>query len=125
MGGVDDRFGRLPFGRVNCFAEYWALRAVETDHVGRVAHQEGLSQQQYEALEAYWLKRVEAELSERLDEWHFEKIEASHRSRAPWRLRSKLLAQLWFNTLGPGARTWFGNRYTTVGRYTFRPRWRP
>jgi hypothetical protein len=123
--GLDDRFGRLPFDRVNCFADYWALRTVEVEHVGRLARREGLSQQQSEALKAYWLGRSQAQLSERLDQWHFEKIMSCHRSRAPKRLRSKVLAQLWFNTLGPGARTWFGNRYVAIRRYTFRLRWRP
>jgi hypothetical protein len=124
MRGLDDRFARLPFARVRRFADYWALRAVEAGHVGRISLQEGLSREQSEALEAYWLRRVEDPLSDRLDRWRFERLEARHRSR-PRRLRSEVLAQVWFNTLGPGARTWFGNRYTTVRRYTFRIRWRP
>jgi hypothetical protein len=69
-------------------------------------------------LERYWLSRVEAPLGEKLDEMHFRQIEARHRWRAFRRRRvvgaprgasSEFLAQLWFNTLGPGARTWFGN----------------
>jgi hypothetical protein len=27
--------------------------------------------------------------------------------------------------LGPGARTWFGNRHAGIRRHTFRIRWRP
>ena len=35
------------------------------------------------------------------------------------------LFQLWFNTLGPGAKTWFGNCYFAIRHYTFRLRWKP
>ncbi len=52
-------------------------------------------------------------------------IEAMPRSRVAQRLRNKkFLFQLWFNTLRPWAKTWYGNRYTTVRHYIFRLRWR-
>jgi hypothetical protein len=41
------------------------------------------------------------------------------------RTRSTALFQLWFNTVGPGGKTWLGNRYVDIRRYTFRLRWRP
>ena len=125
MRGLDDRFTRVPFARVHRFADYWALRAVEVDHVGRISRQEGLSREQSEALEAYWLRRVEDPVSDWLDCWRFERMTARHRARRPRRLRSGLMGQVWLNTLGPGGRAWFANRYTTVRRYTFRLRWRP
>jgi hypothetical protein len=134
MQALDERFARLPFGRVHRFADHWALRSVEVEHARRLASKERLSEPQSAALERYWLSRVEAPLGDKLDEMHFRQIEARHRSRAFRRRRgvgtprgasSEFLAQLWFNTLGPGARTWFANRYSVIRRYTFRLRWRP
>jgi hypothetical protein len=122
---LDERFARLPFGRIHRFADHWALRSVEVEYARRLASKERLSEPQSAALERYWLSRVEAPLGDKLDELHFRQVEARHRARAPRRVRSELLAQLWFNTLGPGARTWLGNRYSVVRRYTFRLRWRP
>lgn len=122
---LDDRFARLPFGRVHRSADYWALRDVEADHVNRLAHREDLSNQQLQALEAYWLGRIEASLSKTMDRLLFKNIEARHRSRITRRPGSGFLFQLWFNTVGPGARTWFGNRYVGIRHYTFRLRWRP
>jgi hypothetical protein len=107
---LDDRFARVPFSRVHGLADYWALQAVEIDHVSRLTVHEGLSDQQREALKAYWLRQ----------------IEDRHRSRVSRRVRNRrFLFQLWFNTLGPGAKTWFGNRYVGIRHYLFRFRWRP
>jgi hypothetical protein len=134
MQALDERFARLPFGRVHRFADHWALRSVEVEYARRLASKERLSEPQSAALERYWLRRVEAPLADKLDEWHFKQVESRHRPRALRRRRvvgarrgasSEFLAQLWFNTLGPGARTWFGNRYSVIRRYTFRLRWRP
>jgi hypothetical protein len=122
---LDDRFARLPFGRVHRSADHWALRDVEIDHVNRLAHREGLSNEQLEALEAYWLERIEAPLRMTMDRHRFKNIEAMHRSRIARHLGRGFLFQLWFNTVGPGARTWFGNRYVGIRHYTFRLRWRP
>lgn len=123
---LDDRFARVPFGRVHRLADYWALRAVEVDHVGRLTVDEDLSDPQREALKAYWLRRVEDRLREPMDRKRLHDIEAMHRSQFARRLRNRrFLFQLWFNTLGPGAKTWFGNRYVRIRHYTFRLRWRP
>jgi hypothetical protein len=123
---LDDRFARVPFSRVRGFADYWALREVEVDHVGRLAVDEGLSDQQREALKAYWLRRIEDRLREHIDSARLHDIGAIHRSWVARRLRNRrFLFQLWFNTLGPGAKTWFGNRYARIRHYTFRLRWRP
>ncbi len=122
---LDERFARVPFGKVHRWADYWALRDIEVDHVNRLARREDLSRQQLEALEAYWLGRIRTPLSKTMDRLRFKHIEAMHRSGIARHLRSNLLFQLWFNTVGPGARTWFGNRYVGIRRYTFRLRWRP
>jgi hypothetical protein len=88
-----------------------------------LAVREDLSPQQLEALKAYWLRRVEDRLRKPMD---LRDVEAMHRSRVARRLRKRrFLSQLWFNTVGPGAKTWFGNRYVRVRHYTFRLRWRP
>ncbi len=125
MQSLDDRFARVPFRRVQHRADYWALRAIEIDHVNRLAHRVGLSRHQLEALEPYWLSRIEAPLRETLDRLRFRHIDALHRSRIARHLGSGALFQLWFNTFGPGAKTWFGNRYVHIRHYTFRLRWRP
>jgi hypothetical protein len=126
LQSLDDRFARVPFSRVHGLANYWALQAVEIDHVSRLTFQEGLSDQQREALKAYWLRRIEDRLREPMDRVRRHDIEAMHRSRVSRRLRNRrFLFQLWFNTLGPGAKTWFGNRYVGIRHYTFRLRWRP
>jgi hypothetical protein len=123
---LDDRFAQVPFSRVHGLADYWALRAVEVDHVSRLTVDEGLSDQQLEALKAYWLRRIEDRLREPMDRVRLHDIEAMHRSRVARRLRNRrFLFQLWFNTLGPGAKTWFGNRYVRIRHYTFRLHWRP
>ena len=120
------RFARMPFSRVGGLADYWALRAVEVDHVSRLVLQEGFSDQQIEALKAYWLRRIEDRLRKPMDRVRLHDIEAMHRSRVARHLRNRrFLFQLWFNTLGPGAKTWFGNRYVRIRHYTFRLRWRP
>jgi hypothetical protein len=123
---LDDRFARVPFGRVHGLADYWALRTVEVDHLDRLAVREDLSPQQLEALKAYWLRRVEDRLRKPMDRLHLRDVEAMHRSRVARCLgKRRFLFQLWFNTVGPGAKTWFGNRYVRVRHYTFRLRWRP
>jgi hypothetical protein len=122
---LDDRFARLPFDRVHRLADHWALRDVEIDHVNRLACREGLSDQQLEALEAYWLGRIEAPLRRTMDHLGSKHLEAMHGSRIARHLGRGFLFQLWFNTVGPGARTWFGNRYVGIRHYTFRLRWRP
>jgi hypothetical protein len=99
---------------------------VEVDHLDRLAVREDLSPQQLEALKAYWLRRVEDRLRKPMDRLHLRDFEAMHRSRVARRLRKRrFLFQLWFNTVGPGAKTWFGNRYVRVRHYTSRLRWRP
>jgi hypothetical protein len=117
MQALDDRFARVPFSRIHRSA---------VDHVSLLALREGLSAQQLEALKAYWLRRVEDRLREPMDRVRLHDIDAMHRSRVARLLRNKrFLFQLWFNTLGPGGRTWCANRYAGIRRHTFRLRWRP
>ncbi len=126
LQSFDDRFARVPFSRIHGYADYWALRDVEVDHVCRLALREALSDEQREALKAYWLRRIADRLREPMDRVHLDDIGAMQRSRVAQRLRNRrFLFQLWFNTFGPGARTWFGNRYVPIRHYTFRLRWRP
>jgi hypothetical protein len=125
LSSLEDRFAQVPFGRVRHWADYWALRDVEIDHVRLLGRREGLSEQQLDAVESYWLRRIHAALSETL-----ERLRSGHRRgtrRGPMgrRIGSGVLFQIWFNTVGSGGRTWFGNRYTTIRHYTFRFRWRP
>jgi hypothetical protein len=125
IGGLEDRFARVPFGKVHRWADYWALRDVEIGHVRLLGRSGSLSKEQLEAVESYWLRRIEAPLRQTLDPLRFARTGAMHRSRMARHFGSGILFQIWFNTLGPGGRTWFGNRYTTIRHYTFRLHWRP
>jgi hypothetical protein len=125
IAGLNDRFTRVPFARVHGSADYWALRDVEIDHADRLADQEGLSEEQRLQLQTYWLRRIEDPLRPTMDRLMFSGMDAMHRSRIARHLGHGFLFQLWFNTVGPGARCWFGNRYVGIRRHTFRLRWRP
>lgn len=124
---LDGRYLRIPFASVRRWVDYWALCDVEADHCKRLARRHGLSAEQSEALQDYWSERIECGLAEKLDDLSGSQRMASamRRSRLARRLGHGVMFQLWFNTVGPGARTWLGNRYTTIGHYTFRIRWRP
>jgi hypothetical protein len=122
---LDRRFTRMPFGRVHGLSDYWALHRVEIDHVDRISTKHGLSQVHHRALHDYWLRRIETELEPTLERLHFRDMQTMHKSRIARHLGHGVAFQVWMNTLGPGARTWFQNRYVGVRRYTFRIRWRP
>ena len=120
------RFQRVPFGRVRRYADYWALRDIEANHVRKLAYRNRLSEEDRQSVEEWWLTRVGTQLADTLD-----RIRTEDRARTrrlmrgrPRRLRSNASFKIWFNTIGPGGRCWFGNRYTTVRRYTFKLRWR-
>jgi hypothetical protein len=98
----------------------------EVDHVQRVASRHALSDQDRQAVQAHWLARIDSELAETLKRLHFKGSEVGLNSRIARLLqRRNFLYQLWSNTIGPGARCWFGNRYTPIRHHTFRLRWRP
>ncbi len=120
-----DRFARVPFDRVRRWGDYWALWSVERDHVGRLASQFGLSTSARRALEDHWLSRIDYQLAPTRERLMFQSSDRLRNSRLARELKWNWLFQLWFNTLGPGARTWFGNRYAGIRHHTFRLRWRP
>jgi hypothetical protein len=122
---LDARFSRIPFGRVHGWADYWALRDIETDHIARLTRQHGLSTGQRQEVQRHWLARIERRLYTTMEQLRFRNMDAMHNSRLARHLKWNFAFQIWFNTFGPGARTWFGNRYTGIRHYTFRLRWRP
>ncbi len=123
---LDDRFTRVPFRRVRSRADYWALHAIEVDHVARLAKQHDLADVDLQAIRAHWLARIEGGLGPTAERLRFEGMDSINNSRtARLLLRRNVLYQIWSNTIGPGARCWFGNRYTLIRHYTFRLRWRP
>jgi len=122
---LDERFTRVPFDRVHRWADYWALRDTEIDHIKRLGRRERLSEKDVKALESYWLIRIEIPLSNTLEQLRSRQVGKLHRAPFTTRLGSGFLFQLWFHTVGPGARTWFGNRYVGIRHYTFRLWWRP
>jgi hypothetical protein len=119
------RFIEIPFARVRRWADYWAVRDIEIDHIRLVARRYGISDEDRDSLEAHWLARVDRELAETMESLHDRGVEPRPRSSIARHLRWNWLRQLWFNTFGPGAKTWFGNRHTTIRHYTFRLHWRP
>jgi hypothetical protein len=125
LNTLDRRFEMIPFHRIRRSADYWALLDVETEHVETPAREQHLSGQYVEVLHQYWNERIEVHLANTLEGLHRSRMLKMHHSRVARRLGHGFLFQLWFNTLGPGARTWFSNRYVGVRRHTFRIRWRP
>ena len=122
---LDARFSRIPFSRVRRYADYWALRDIEVDHIRKLAHRIRLADDDRKIIEAWWLARLQTELVDTLDRLGTENRARTTRLRRDTRRpRSKVFSQIRFNTIGPGGRCWFGNRYTTVRHYTFRLRWR-
>jgi hypothetical protein len=126
IGDLQARYERVPFDRIRRMADYYALREVEADYVRELALRAQLSVRDNELVESWWLSCLATQLSETLERLATERRDSAIRSlRRRRRVRSTVLFQLWFNTIGPGGRCWFGNRYTTIRHYTFRLRWRP
>jgi len=125
LAELDARFLRVPFQRVRRDEDHWALLDIEHEHVSRLAVRDGLTPAQADALDAYWETRLNERLKGVLD-----RIEAKWQRSVrttPFRRRlgHGMTYRLWNNTVGPGARSWFGNRYATIRHRTFRIRWRP
>ncbi len=131
---LSNRLDRLPVNRIRTLADYYALCSIETDHVRRLAREFNLTVEQHAMVESWWRERVRKRLAGVLDSILEEAGSRRHRltvrylsnnpsSNTP-RLLHKALWQLKFNTLGPGGRTWFGNRYMWIRGYTFRLHWR-
>jgi Clp amino terminal domain, pathogenicity island component len=119
------RYDRLPVQRIRRHADLWALRRVEEEHVDRLARQHELDDVTRDATMSWWLEEVQRRCggtSARLQREERRRLQRIHRHP---RFRSNAVFQLYWNTVGPGGRTWFGNRYATIRRYTFRIRWRP
>jgi hypothetical protein len=125
LDALDRRFELIPFHRIRRSADYWALLDVEAEHLVKLAREQGLSGPDAKTLHQYWYERIEAHLAKTLERPHHSRRPAMRHSRLARRLGHGFLFQLWFNTFGPGARTWFGNRYVGIRRHTFRIRWRP
>jgi hypothetical protein len=123
---LDERFARVPFRRVRGRSDYWALRAVEVDHIRSVAFGLQCSDADRQGLEAHWLGRIDRQLAGANERFRSRDAEVMLNSRVARRLRRhNALFQVWSNTIGPGARRWFGNRYGPIRHHTIRLRWRP
>jgi hypothetical protein len=125
-GHLDCRFREVPFHRVHNWADYWALHSVEVDHVQRLRHLHHIPDDAVHALEAHWLARLDRQLADVLERLRHHGGEVTLNSPIARRLRGRDAPfQIWFNTIGPGARCWMSNRYTPIRQHTFRLRWRP
>jgi hypothetical protein len=124
-GELASRYGRLPVQRIRRHADLWALRRVEEEHVDRLAGRHQLDEVARDVTVGWWLAEVQrrcASMSARLQREEQRRLHRIHRHP---RFRSNAVFQIYWNTVGPGGRTWFGNRYATIRRYTFRIHWRP
>jgi hypothetical protein len=123
---LESRLPRVPFHRVQRYADYWALLDVERAHVRKLAQRARLSGEDCRSITAWWTERVSTQLADTLGRIHSEDREKTRSvmRRRPTRLHSNVSFQLWFNTIGPGGRCWLGNRYVTIRHFTFRVRWR-
>jgi hypothetical protein len=136
---LEDRLRRLPADRIRRMADYYALRSVESEHINRLARDLALTETQHDLLEAWWQQRVQREVGAKIEQIGHRHHEAQMRwmisrrrqhparrlpLRPPGVVRTALF-QARFNTIGPGGRTWFGNRYVSIRRRTFRLHWRP
>ena len=120
-------------------ADYYALRSVESEHINRIARDLNLSANQAELLSDWWQQTVQLKVQPKIEqitkshrESHLRWIASEHRRHPTRQLPPQppgvvrtVLFQLEFNTVGPGGRTWFGNRYVGIRRHTFRLHWRP
>ena len=126
VADLEARFKRLPLRQVRGRSDYWALYSVKEDHVRNLAREYVLSDRDQGAVRAHWMARVEAALADTNERLRFKDMDAASNRRIARRLMGRnLLYNLWSNTLGPGAKCWFGNRYTPIRHHTFRLRWRP
>jgi ATP-dependent Clp protease ATP-binding subunit ClpA len=119
------RYDQLPVHRIRRDADFWALRRVEEEHVERLARRHQLDDVTRAGAMDWWLGEVQRRCAgsrARLDRQEQRRLHRMHRRRS---FRSNAVFQLYWNTLGPGGRTWIGNRYATIRRHTFRIRWRP
>jgi hypothetical protein len=127
---LDSRLHNLPVDRIQTMADFYALLDVEKDHVQIVARQYNLMDTERQPIETWWLHQIQILLDSKIRDLgdrqraSFERQMTKHNSRR-LRFRSNVLFQLWFNSVGPGGRTWFGNRYVTIRHYSFRLHWRP
>jgi hypothetical protein len=124
-GELASRYDRLPVQHIRRHADLWALRRVEEEHVDRLARRHQLDEVARDVTVGWWLAEVQrrcASMSARLAREDRSRLQQIHRHP---RFRSNAVFQLYWNTVGPGGRTWFGNRYSAIRRYIFRIHWRP
>ena len=136
---LEERLQQIPVDRIRRMADYYALRSVESEHINRIARDLNLSANQRQLLSDWWQQTVQLKVQpkiEQITKSHRESqmrwIASEHRRHPTRQLPPQppgvvrtVLFQLKFNTVGPGGRTWFGNRYVGIRRHTFRLHWRP
>lgn len=126
LDALEERYLSVPFWRVRRMADYWALCSVESQHVEKLAARHRLGSEDKKALERWWLGRLQQRVEPTVAALRAKDRERTFRTRRNRpHLRTNVIFQIWFNTIGPGGRCWFGNRYTTIRHYTFRLHWKP
>ena len=120
---LDARVARLPVQRLRKWSDLSELRAVESDHVDRLARRHSLSGPDHHALQTLWFDRIDTELAEITDRLRYDRMTRERRISRQL-TKHHLIHQLWWNTLGPGGETWFGD-HLPIRRFLFRLHWRP
>jgi hypothetical protein len=77
-------------------------RDIEAEHARKLASRTQLTAAQGDALQRYWLERLECHLAGKLDHWDEIRMTTRYRSRSAQRLGTGVMFQLWSNTIGPG-----------------------
>jgi hypothetical protein len=136
---LEERLQRIPVERIRWMADYYALRSVESEHITRIARGLDLPAGEQELLSDWWLQTVDLKVKPNVEQIMKSQRESDRRWMTSERRRHlarrlppqppgvvrTVLFQAKFNTVGPGGRTWFGNRYVGIRRHTFRLHWRP
>jgi hypothetical protein len=122
---LETRLERIAHLRLRRWADYFALRDVEIDHIIRLARRFELAANDREVLESHWLGLIDVKIAATLDRLENRRVDSIRYGRIRRHLPWNFLFQLWCNTIGPGGRTWLGNRYAAIRHYTLRLHWRP
>ena len=122
---LERRYEELPVARIRRDADFWALWRVEEEHIDRLARGYHLDEATEDLARGWWLGEVRGRCADAAAWAHRREQRHLHRTVRRRLFRPNAAFQLYWNTVGPGARTWFGNRYATIRRYTFRMHWRP
>lgn len=125
VGALARRGEALPVSRIRRGVDYWALRRVEERHVERLARQHRLDEPTRDLARDWWLAEVRRCCASARGQLSRREQGRLRRTMRHGPFRPTAVFQLYWHTVGPGARTWFADRYASIRRYPFRMRRSP